>query len=77
MKAKEKLEISKRMKQMLNEPIEIPEELDEMDNSNFVINDQTFKIQELFTFANETSDKLSKEKRRANFLEMQTHQAAQ
>ena len=39
MKAKEKLEISKKMKQMLNEPIEIPEELDEMDNSNFVIND--------------------------------------
>ena len=39
MKANEKLEISKKMKQMLNEPIEIPEELDEMDNSNFVIND--------------------------------------
>lgn len=39
MKTNEQLNMSRKMKEMLSSSIEIPEELDEMDNSNFVIND--------------------------------------
>ena len=39
MRANENRETSKKMKQMLNSPVTVPEELDEIDNSNFVIND--------------------------------------
>ena len=49
-----------------------PDLTGDVENSTFVINDCTFKIQELFKFANETSEKVEKEKRRANFLKLQT-----
>ena len=58
-----------KMKELMSN-VTSPELSDDMENSNFVINDCTFKIQELFIFANETSEKLSNEKRRANFLKL-------
>ena len=69
------MEDKNKMKELL-ENVTDPDLSGDIENSSFVINDCTFKIQELFLFANETSEKLTKEKRRANFLKLQTQQAA-
>ena len=47
------------MKELM-ENVTDPDLTGDVENSTFVINDCTFKIQELFKFANETSEKVEK-----------------
>ena len=70
-KKNQDLEDKNKMKELM-ENVTDPDLTGDVENSTFVINDCTFKIQELFKFANETSEKVEKEKRRANFLKLQT-----
>ena len=46
-------------------------------NSMPVINEVTFKLTELFAYVGETSEKIAKEKSKADFLELQNQQVTE